>query len=191
MSAADVLCRRVEPWLKLLARSQVESRFGAKFDPGDIVQQTLVQAVRDLPRFRGASEAEFMAWLRGILAHTLAHEIRRFAGTGKRDLHREVSFDQELTAVSHRLGDLLPASGPSPSQDAAASDRQLQLARLLDRLPADYREVLVFRHLEGLSHDEVARRLGRNPGAVRMLWVRALARLRQEAAREESLGEAG
>lgn len=181
MSAADALCRRFEPWLLLLARTQVESRFEAKFDPADLVQQAWVQAVRDLPGFRGGTQAEFMAWLRSILAHTLAHEIRRFAGTGKRDLNREVSFDQELTAVSQRLGDLVAASGPSPSQHAVASDRQLQLARLLDRLPPDYREILVLRHLEGLSHEEIARRLGRNPGAVRMLWVRALARLRREA----------
>jgi RNA polymerase sigma-70 factor (ECF subfamily) len=54
------------------------------------------------------------------------------------------------------------------------------LAEVLDRLPDDYRTVIVLRNLEGLSHEEVAARLGRNVGAVRMLWVRALARLRRE-----------
>lgn len=185
LSAADVLFRRLEPWLKLIARTQVESRFNAKFDPSDIVQQTLVQAVRDFPQFRGSTEAELMAWLRQILAHTLAHEIRRYAGTQKRDLHREVSLDQDLTAVSQRLGDLLPASGPSPSQHADAADRQVQLARILERLPPDYRDILVLRHLESLSHDDIARRMNRKPGAVRMLWVRALARLREEATRDD------
>jgi RNA polymerase sigma-70 factor (ECF subfamily) len=48
------------------------------------------------------------------------------------------------------------------------------------KLPADYAEVILLRNIEGLSHDEVARRMGRCSGAVRMLWVRALARLRQE-----------
>lgn len=178
--AGDALLRRFEPWLRLLARTQLESRFRAKFDPSDIVQQTLLEAVRAFPGFRGTQEPEFAAWLRSILGHVLAHEIRRHQGTQKRDLNREVSFDQELTDASQRLGDLLPADATSPSQAAARGDRERQLARVLERLPEDYRTVLVLRHLEGLSHDEIATRLGRKSGAVRMLWVRALARLRQE-----------
>ena len=187
LSAADGLFRRFEPWLTVIARSQVESRFAAKFDPSDLVQQTLAQAVRDFPQFKGTTEPELLAWLRQILAHTLAHEIRRYAGTQKRDLDREVSLDQDLTAVSQRFGDLLPASGPTPSQNAVAADRQVQLARLLERLPPDYRDILVLRHLEGLSHDAIALRMNRKPGAVRMLWVRALARLREEVTREGQL----
>ena len=54
------------------------------------------------------------------------------------------------------------------------------LAEVLARLPDDYREVIVLRNLEGLSHEEVAARMGRGVGAVRMLWVRALARVRKE-----------
>ncbi|MBL9126122.1 MAG: sigma-70 family RNA polymerase sigma factor [Verrucomicrobiales bacterium] len=186
LSAADGLLRRYEPWLKLMARTGFESRCAAKFDPADVVQQTMVQAVRDLAAFRGTSEGEWMAWLRQILAHALAHEVRRYAGTAKRDVGREVSIDEDLTAVSGRLGDILPAEGPTPSEEAAGTDRQLLLARLLERLPPDYREVLVLRHLEGLGHEAIAERLGRNPGAVRMLWVRALARLREEASKEGS-----
>jgi RNA polymerase sigma-70 factor (ECF subfamily) len=54
------------------------------------------------------------------------------------------------------------------------------LAAALARLPDDYREVVILRNLEGLSHEEVARRMDRSAGAVRMLWVRALTRLREE-----------
>lgn len=179
-TAGDALLRHFEPWLRLLARVQVESHFCAKFDPSDIVQQTMIEAVRALPQFRGTSERELIAWLRQILAHALAHEIRRYRGTQKRDLHREVPMDQQLTQTSRRLGDLLPATGPSPSQMLVQQERQVLLAQALERLPEDYREVIILRNLEGLSHDDVAKRLGRNPGAVRMLWVRALARLRQE-----------
>lgn len=186
-AAGDALLRRFEPWLRLLARTQVESRFHAKFDPSDIVQQTLLEAVRAFPTFRGDHEAEFAAWLRQILGHVLAHEIRRYQGTQKRDLNREVSLDQELTGVSQRLGDLLPADATSPTQAAARGERERQLARVLERLPADYRTILVLRHLEGFSHEDIARRLDRNPGAVRMLWVRALARLRQEVERDGGL----
>jgi RNA polymerase sigma-70 factor (ECF subfamily) len=52
------------------------------------------------------------------------------------------------------------------------------LADSLDRLPEDYREVLVLRHLEGLTFPEVAARLGRTVDSVRKVWIRGLARLR-------------
>lgn len=179
--AGNQLLKRYECSLELLARLQIESRFNAKFDPSDVVQQTMLEAVRAFPQFRGTSEAEFAAWLRQILAHTLAHEIRRYRGTQKRDVDREMPLDQQLTQTWQRLGDVLVASGTSPSQKADKREREVLLAELLGRLPEDYRQVIILRNLEGLSHEEIARRMSRKPGAVRMLWVRALARLREEA----------
>ncbi len=179
-AAQGEILLRYQPWLRLLARLQIDSRFQGKFDASDIVQQTLLEACRDLPQFHGTTEAELRAWLRQILAHVLAHEIRRYHGTRQRDVDREVSLDQALAQSSQRLGDMLAAPGSSPSQQAARREQEVLLANVLACLPADYREVIILRNLEGLSHEEVARRMGRNVGAVRMLWVRALARLRQE-----------
>ena len=45
-------------------------------------------------------------------------------------------------------------------------------------MPDAYRDVILMRNIEGLSHDEVALRMDRSVGSLRMLWVRALARLR-------------
>lgn len=179
-AAGDTLLRRFEPWLRLVARLQLESRFRAKFDPADVVQQALLEAVRAFPQFRGDSEGELAAWLRQILAHALAREIRRYAGTAKRNPACEVPLDQELTRTAQRLGDQLAATGTSPSQRLVKREQGVLLAQVLERLPEDFREVIILRHLEDLPHEEVARRMGRSPGAVRMLWVRALARLRTE-----------
>ena len=174
------LLRRFEPWLRLLARVQLESRFAAKFDASDVVQQTLLEAVRAFPQFRGSTEAELTAWLRRILAHALAHEVRRYHGAQKRDVTLEVSLDAALAQSSQRLGAMLAESGPSPSQQVAQRELDVLLAEVLARLPDNYREVLILRHLEGLSHDEIALRMNRTAGAVRMLWTRALVALRQE-----------
>lgn len=179
-AAQGEILLRYQSWLWLLARLQLDSRFRGKFDASDIVQQTLLEACRALPQFRGDTEAELRAWLRQILAHVLAHEIRRYHGTQQRDVDREVSLDQALAQSSQRLGDMLAAPGSSPSQQAARNEQEVLLADVLARLPEDYREVIILRNFEGLPHEEVARRMGRNVGAVRMLWVRALARLRQE-----------
>ncbi len=171
---------RHRSWLGLLARLQVEPRLRAKFDPSDIVQQTLVEAVRGWPKFRGGSEAELAAWLRKILAHVLSHEVRRFGGAQRRDVGREVSLEQALAESSRRLGAAPCSPESSPSERAGRHELELRLADALSRLPADYAEIILLRNVEGLSHEDAAQRMGRSAGAVRMLWVRALARLREE-----------
>jgi RNA polymerase sigma-70 factor (ECF subfamily) len=177
-SAADL--ERYRSWLAILARVHVEARYQAKFDPSDVVQQTLLEAVRAWPDFRGRTEAELAAWLRQILAHVLLHEIRRYRGTRQRDVRREVSLEQSLEESSRCLGQLLAASDTSPSDRLEKHDQELRLAEALARLPEDYQRVILLRNIEGLSHDEVAQRMDRGVGAVRMLWVRALARLRDQ-----------
>lgn len=178
--AGDELLRRHQPWLKFLARREIDTRYRGKFDASDIVQQALLEAVRDMPQFEGQTEEEFRAWLRTILTHVLAHEFRRYGGTQKRDVTQEVSMNESLLRSSEWLSEALAGSVSSPSFQAARHEQELLLADVLTRLPDDYREVIVLRNLEGLSHEDIAQRMGRGVGAVRMLWVRALARLRQE-----------
>jgi RNA polymerase sigma-70 factor (ECF subfamily) len=178
-AAQQAVLLRFQPWLALVAKLELDTRLRVKLDPSDIVQQTLLEAHQALPSFRGHTEAELVAWLRQILAHVLAHEVRRYFGARKRDAGREVSLDADFAHSSQRLGRLLAASSASPSRLAIAHEQELQLADALAQLPPDYREVLVLRHLEDLSHAEIAQRLGRSPGAVRMLWVRALAALKE------------
>jgi RNA polymerase sigma-70 factor (ECF subfamily) len=172
LAALDELVHRYRDNLLVLARARLGTGLQGRFDASDVVQLALLEAVRALPGFRGDSEAELAAWLRGVLARVLAHEVRRHAGTQQRDAGREVALEA--------LADLLRADQTSPSQAAERQEQQRRLADALARLPDDYRAVIVLRNLEGLSHEEVAARLGRGVGAVRMLWVRALARLKEE-----------
>jgi RNA polymerase sigma-70 factor (ECF subfamily) len=177
-AALERFAQRYRPWLALLAQLQANGRLQEKFDPSDLVQQTLLEACRDLPKFQGSTEAELRAWLRQILAHVLAHEIRRYEGVQQRDVDLEVSLDQDLARSSMKLNEILANSGSSPSQRAAQNEQELRLAEVLARLPQEHREVIILRNMEGLPHEEVARRMGRSVGAVRMLWLRALAGLR-------------
>jgi RNA polymerase sigma-70 factor, ECF subfamily len=168
---------KYEAWLRLLARNEIDSRFAGKFDASDAVQQTLMEAWKGWENFRGSDEPQRLAWLRQILAHQLAHLARHYAGAQKRDVAREVSLSLDHSA--QRLDALLPAKDASPSGLAAEQEQRLRLAEVLERLPEDYRQVILLRNIEELSHDEVARRMQRTVGAVRMLWLRALAALRE------------
>jgi RNA polymerase sigma-70 factor (ECF subfamily) len=173
-------------WLRLLARLQIDTRFQGKFDASDVVQQTLLEACRDLAKFRGQSQGELLAWLRGILAHVIGHQVRHFGGTLARDAGREISLEASLAETSCALANVLAVDQSSPSQQAAREEEGVRLAKILEGLPTDYREVLILRNLEGLSHEAVAARMNRSPGAVRMLWVRALAQFRREYERAPS-----
>lgn len=68
----------------------------------------------------------------------------------------------------------------SLSDLAVIRERQLMTAEVLERLPPEYREVIILCNLQDLSHAEIANRMNRSEGAVRMLWLRALEQLRKE-----------
>lgn len=171
---------RFQPWLQLLARMEIDSRFQGKFSPSDAVQQTLLEAWRDWENFRGDDDRQRRAWLKQILAHQLAHLARHYAGTQKRDVGRELSLGASLDQSALRLDRLAAADQTSPSAALQAQEQSLTLARVLEQLPEEYRQVIVLRNLEELPHEEVALRMNRSVGAVRMLWLRALAELREQ-----------
>ncbi len=170
-------------YLKLIATAQLDRKLRARLSPSDVVQETLFEAHRDFAQFRGTSEMEFHAWLRKILVHNLARVVERHVLTDKRDIRREVSMDQigaSLERSTARLVAVLADGGLSPSSDAQRNENAIVLADELAVLPEDYRDVIVLRHLEGLAFNEVAERMERSTGAVRMLWMRAVAQLRQQ-----------
>jgi RNA polymerase sigma-70 factor (ECF subfamily) len=167
-------------YLALLARLQINRRLQGKADPADLVQETFLEAHRNFPRFRGHSAGEFVAWLRQILAGRLGLLVRRYFGTKGRDVRLERELGADIDQSSRALDGALVAPHSSPSQQAARREQGVLLADALDRLPEDYREVIVLRHLEALPFAEVAGRLGRSEDSVQKLWLRALARLRRE-----------
>jgi RNA polymerase sigma-70 factor (ECF subfamily) len=168
-----------ERYLALLARVQIGQRLQGKVDASDLVQETFLDAHRYFAQFRGATEGQFVRWLRQILAAKLADLLRRYLGTQGRDVRLERRLEAALDRSSVLLDRAFVSPQPSPSQLAARREQAVLLADALGDLPADYREVLVLRHLEGLTFPEVARRMGRSLDAVEKLWVRGLARLRQ------------
>lgn len=165
-------------YLMVLARLQLGTRLRAKLDESDIVQQTILRAHDRRSQFRGVNEAEWLGWLRAILANTLAAVFREFE-TAARDLNRERSLEGELERSSARLESLLVADQSSPSELVARGEELLRLAQALGRLPDDQRRVVELHHLSGLAIAEVARELGRTPPAVVGLLFRGLKKLRE------------
>jgi RNA polymerase sigma-70 factor (ECF subfamily) len=169
-------------YLHLLARTQIDLHLQGRASPSDVVQETFLQACANFGQFRGGSEQELLAWLRRILVNTLARLVEKQVKAHKRDVRREVSVErwrQHLEDSAAAFEAALVSPHSSPSAQVERRELAALVADQLARLPAHYREVIVLRNLEGLSFDAVARRLKRTAGAVRILWLRALDRLRQ------------
>jgi RNA polymerase sigma-70 factor (ECF subfamily) len=162
------------PYLLLVANEQVAPDLQAKVGGSDLVQQTFLEAQRDFGQFRGNSEADLLAWLRQILLNNALAMSRRFRGTDKRDVGREVSLsDTPQADVLNNLRDL----GESPSARAMAHEQDHALRAALNRLPDDYRQVIEWYNYERVPFDEIGQRLGRSGEAARKLWSRALNQL--------------
>jgi RNA polymerase sigma-70 factor (ECF subfamily) len=181
-SARAQLFDRYGPYLRILAQAQLGRRLRAKCAPSDLVQLTLLEAHRDFATFQGSREPELVAWLRRILAHNLYNEARRY-NARQRDAAREVSLDQVQAGLDHSsllLAGCIAAGSPTPSQAAAERESAVRLADAMARLPEDYQTVLLLRLFQELPAEEVARRMGRSAGAVRMLQMRALSALKEQ-----------
>jgi RNA polymerase sigma-70 factor (ECF subfamily) len=174
---------RYREHLRLLARARLGAsppRLRPKLDASDVVQQAILHAHQNREQFRGRTEAEWLAWLRAILANVLAAAARQLHAQA-RDLRRERSAQEEAELLA------LAADQTSPSEGAARGEELLRLAEALACLPADQRRVVELHHLQGLSVADVAERLGRTRPAVVGLLARGLRALRQ-ALREEGGG---
>ncbi|MDX1962110.1 MAG: sigma-70 family RNA polymerase sigma factor [Pirellulales bacterium] len=164
-------------YLRLLVRLQISPRLQSKLDASDIVQQAMLQAHENRGQFRGHTEQEWLAWLRVILANTLAMTLRRFS-TEARDLARERNLLRDIEQSSSRVECFLAADQTSPSGKALRNEELLALATAINTLPEDQRRVIELHHLQGLPVSEVAELLDRSRPAVVGLLFRGLKKLR-------------
>jgi RNA polymerase sigma-70 factor (ECF subfamily) len=165
-------------YLLLLARLHVDQRLQSKLDASDLVQETMVRAVGKLDQFRGATEGEFAAWLRTILANALKEKAREFA-TDMRDLAREQSIEARLEESSRRVEGFLAAEQSSPSQRAVRQEEFMRLADALEQMPADQRRAVELKYLLNYKVADVAAAMDRTEKAVGGLIARGLENLRK------------
>lgn len=186
MSSLGHLMSLYASYLKLVVSSQLDDRLRTRVSASDVVQETFFEAHRDFPAFRGQSPEEFLGWMRRILVNNLLRAVEQHMHTAKRDLRREVSLERMRQGVEQstwQFQALVVSQEESPSTDLQRQESESALAEVLAELPDDYRELIRLRHIEGLPFAEVAERMERTSGAVRMLWLRALKQLREEFAK--------
>jgi RNA polymerase sigma-70 factor (ECF subfamily) len=142
-------------------------------DLDDIVQETLIGAVRSVNGMRGESEAQVAGWLLAIARHKVADHLR----ARYRDPHESLE-----TKGTDKLVD----PNRSVEEQVAERDRSARLRDALKGLTGEQEEVLVLRFILGLGINEVAEITKRPAGAVKSMQHRALASLQQKLGPEEA-----
>jgi RNA polymerase sigma-70 factor (ECF subfamily) len=168
---------RYRAYLRLLARLQLGPQLRGKLDPSDLVQETLLKAHKHQQQFRGQSQAEWLAWLRKILANTLADFLRKYAP----ELALEHPLEDALEQSSVRMEALLAADQTPPSDQAAKHELLLRLAEALDDLPETQRSAVERRYLcdPPWRLKDIAQHLQRTEKAAADLVHRGLKKLRK------------
>jgi len=165
-------------YLRVVARAMIGQALRVRLDASDLVQETFLKAHQEFGQFLGGTEPELVAWLRQILVRTLANQARHHRRQG-RDYQRDEPLEVLLERSSSGVQRALAAPLSSPSSVVSRRERAVLLADALEKLPPDYREVFLMRNLEHIPFEQIAVRMGRSAGAVRMLWTRTIKKLSQ------------
>ncbi len=131
---------------------------GNPSDAEDVAQETFLRAYAQLGRYD--PQRKFASWLLAIAAHYAIDLLRR--------RHADVVSLDDLPAWQP-----LAAQTTDPEDAAMERDTHDRVQALLDRLPADYRLVIVLRYWHDLSYDEIATATGSTVSAVKSRLHRA------------------
>ncbi|MCA9212203.1 MAG: sigma-70 family RNA polymerase sigma factor [Planctomycetales bacterium] len=187
LQACDQLLERHRRRLRKMIQIRLDTRLVARVDPSDIVQDTMAEAAKRLPRFAQERPIPFYAWLRQLAAERLIQVNRQHLKAQGRAVSREVSSDCVDNSRGELIRFLASRSGtPSEILQRKETRRQVQLG--IDRLSAIDREVLVLRYVEQLSVQEAAAVLEITVNAFTQRHFRALKRL-QSVLHNLRLGE--
>jgi RNA polymerase sigma-70 factor (ECF subfamily) len=179
MTADPAVLEPFRPFLTALAKLHLDSRLRGKLDPADIVQQTLTRAIPALPAMRHRDPPVLAAWLRRILARTMADSVRHFEAD-KRAVDLERSLEADLDRSASGLEGWLAADHTSPSAKAARNEDMVRLAEAVASMPDAQREVVVLKHLQGKTLAEIAEQTDKTVPAVVGLLRRGLEGLREK-----------
>ena len=165
MPAVETLVARYLPALRTFVRLRMGPEQRAKEESCDIVQSVAREVLGHAERFQHGGESGFRDWL-FTTAHRKVVDHLQHWRTDKRRQQRETTLPDELVGL-----------GTSPSRHASAREQLAAVERAFDALAPEPRDVVTWSRLLGLSHAEIAQRLGKSEVAVRKILSRALARL--------------
>jgi RNA polymerase sigma-70 factor (ECF subfamily) len=135
----------------------------------DLTQEIFIKVYASLRKYR--SEFKFSTWIYKI-AHNAAVDHLRRSSTREQSLINGNDSDQfELPIESRRL---------SPEQESERKERRVEIESVVRALPANYRELIILRHSQDLTYEEIVEVTGLPLGTVKNRLFRAREMMRQQ-----------
>lgn len=159
-------------YLEFLAQTQTPQRLRSKIDVEGLVQQTLVEA------WQQAVRGDRLQWLKRALACNLNDELRKRYAL-KRGGSIEQSLDDSLNSSAQWLCQLIESGQSRPSQQMRSREREVEIAKAMQRLPKRQRDAIELCYWHNLSLTEAGEALDLTTGAVAGLVRRGLSTLRK------------
>jgi RNA polymerase sigma-70 factor (ECF subfamily) len=188
VEALGELCSLYSNYMRMVARTGMGPKLRKRVEISDVVQEALIEVVRQFPQFTGHTEAALIGWMRRLVGQKLA-DLGRYHSRAKRGGGTTVPLDAGwYTGDGHdasddaggtKLLDVLAMDQTSPSETASHREQVALLADALAGLPDLESEVLWLRHVHNFSFAAIGERMGLSRKSVRGAWARGLKALRR------------
>src|SRR5579862_9807398 len=165
--------------LRRMISLRLDPALAARVDASDIVQDVLLEAHRRLSDYLRNPAMPFHLWLRHIAKDHVIDAHRRHRLAQRRSLDREQPIVPAALAdhSSCELAGQILDQEPTPASAAIRHELQKRLDAAVAELDEDDREIILMRHGEQLSNQDVATALGLSEAAASMRYLRAVRRL--------------
>jgi RNA polymerase sigma-70 factor (ECF subfamily) len=180
--AVNRLMDRHRDSLRRMVQMRLDHKIQRRIDVSDVVQDVLVEANRRLADYlKTDGQMPFHLWLRQIAQDRIIDAHRRHRGSAKRSVDKErplavpAADDHSTIQLAAQLADqqLTPAAAATQAELARAVEAAIS------RLPDQDCEIIIMRHYEQLSNQEIAQALGLTEPAASMRYLRAIRRLKE------------
>ncbi|MFN3192201.1 MAG: sigma-70 family RNA polymerase sigma factor [Aureliella sp.] len=180
--AVDQLLDRHRDSLRRMIGMRLDQKIMRRVDVSDVVQDVLVEANRRLTDYLANPVMAFHLWIRQIAKDRIIDAHRRHRASAKRSIDREQPMaaagpvDQSTIELAAQLCD------PELTPAAAATQRELAIhvQGAIELLDDRDREIILMRHYEQLSNQDIAQTLELTEPAASMRYLRALKKLRKK-----------
>jgi RNA polymerase sigma-70 factor, ECF subfamily len=178
--AVDRLLTEFREPLRRVIDLRLDPAITRRIDASDIVQDVLLEANQRLTEYLKKPDMPFHLWLRHLAQDRIIDTHRRHRLAQRRSVDREqpIARPAWVDESSILLVAQLIDTEATPTTEAIRHELQRRLDGAIDKLSDDDREIILMRHHEGLSNQEVAAALKLTEAAASMRYLRALRRLR-------------
>lgn len=179
-SAVNQLMDRHRQSLLQLVRMRLDQKIQRRIDVSDVVQDVLVEANRRLSKYLADPIMPFHLWLRQIARDRIIDAHRRHRVSARRSVDREqaMASPRGYDQSSVQLGAILGDQKLTPAAEALQREMAKKVERAITNLDERDCEIIVMRHYEHLTNQEIATALDLSEPAASMRYLRAIRRLK-------------